>query len=97
MAQSITTKKHPNFKLDLSKCKNDDEAFGEDFEEFMNDNEFTATQDNAIDFKALDKNDDTLDLDQIILLDPVNEPVMTNKILSPKVIQSPDKKDLEKM
>ena len=26
MAQSIsTTKKHPNFKLDLSKCKNDDE------------------------------------------------------------------------
>ena len=29
----------------------------------MNDNEFTATQDNAIDFKALDKNDDTLDLD----------------------------------
>lgn len=30
MAQSIT-KKHPNFKLDLSKCKNDDEQFGEDF------------------------------------------------------------------
>jgi hypothetical protein len=65
MAQSITTKKHPNFKLDLSKCKND-EAFGddfEDFEEFMNEDGFTATQDNVIDYKAIDKNDETLDLD----------------------------------
>lgn len=63
MAQSITTKKHPNFKLDLSKCKNDEEVFGDDdFEEFINEAEFTGTQDNAIDYKAL-KNDETLDLD----------------------------------
>jgi hypothetical protein len=63
MAQSITTTKHPNFKLDLSKCKNDDEEFGDDFEEFMNDEGYTVNQDNVIDYKAIDKNDETLDLD----------------------------------
>lgn len=99
MAQSITTKKHPNFKLDLSKCKNDDEAFGDDFEEFMNDDGYTATQVNAIDYKALDKNDETLDLEQIILLDPVNENInpIIQKLSSPKHVAPLDKKDLERM
>ena len=70
----------PNFKLDLSKCKNDEgEDFvvdGEEFEDFIQELQMTEcdhqlqTQDAAIDFKALEKNDDTIDLDHIVLIDP---------------------------